>query len=140
LTVEAQAADSGTLEGLRVLVVDDQPDARELLSMVLGHAGAEVITAASAATAFEMLLKHRPDLLVSDIGMPAEDGFTLIGRIRALQPAEGGTTQAIALTAYATEEDRRRVLAAGFAKHLSKPVEPSELVAAVAALAHQNAK
>lgn len=140
LAVEAHAAGSGTLEGLRVLVVDDQPDARELLSMVLGHAGAEVITAASAATAFEMLLKHRPDLLVSDIGMPMEDGFTLIGRIRALKPAEGGTTQAIALTAYATEEDRRRALAAGFAKHLSKPVEPSELVAAVAALAHQNAK
>ena len=118
----------------RVLVVDDQPDARELLSMVLGHAGAEVLTADTAAAALETLRRTRLDVLVSDIGMPDEDGFNLIGRVRSLPSEEGGATPAIALTAYATEEDRQRSLSAGFEDHLPKPVEPAELVALVAQL------
>jgi CheY-like chemotaxis protein/two-component sensor histidine kinase len=126
---------SNLLAGLRVLVVDDQPDARELLSMVLERAGAEVLTADSAAAALEALRRTRLNVLVSDIGMPDEDGFHLIGRVRSLPSAEGGATPAVALTAYATEEDRQRSLAAGFEDHLPKPVEPAELVAIVARLA-----
>ena len=125
---------SNLLDGVRVLVVDDQPDARELLSMVLRYAGAEVLTADSAAAALDTLRHTRLDVLVSDIGMPDEDGFALIGRVRSLTSEEGGATPAIALTAYATEEDRRRSLSAGFEDHLPKPVEPAELVALVAHL------
>jgi CheY-like chemotaxis protein len=126
---------SSVLDGVRVLVVDDQADARELLSMVLACAGAEVLTADSAAAALDTLRRTRLDVLVSDIGMPDEDGFHLIGLVRSLPSEEGGATPAIALTAYATEEDRRRSLSAGFEDHLPKPVEPAELVALVAHLA-----
>jgi signal transduction histidine kinase/ActR/RegA family two-component response regulator len=126
---------SELLSGVRVLVVDDQPDARELLSLVLKYAGAEVVTAGSAAAALKMLVEHKPQVLVSDIGMPSEDGFTLLSQIRSLPPEEGGNIPAVALTAYATEEDRQRTLASGFAEHLPKPVEPTDLVAAVASLA-----
>jgi signal transduction histidine kinase/ActR/RegA family two-component response regulator len=135
LAVQAQFDNSELLKGVRVLVVDDQVDARELLSLVLTHAGAEAIMVASSAMALEMLVEHRFDVLVSDIGMPDEDGFTLISRIRALSTEEGGSIPAIALTAYATDEDRQRVLAAGFREHLPKPVEPAELIAIVASLA-----
>ena len=123
------------LKGVRVLVVDDHTDARELLSMVLSSAGASVTSAASAQDALESVRRARPHVLVSDIGMPGEDGFALISRVKALPPEEGGRTPAVALTAYATEEDRRRALSAGFSEHLPKPVEPAELVAAVAHLA-----
>jgi signal transduction histidine kinase/ActR/RegA family two-component response regulator len=135
LSVQAQLDGSELLKGVRVLVVDDQPDARELLSLVLTHAGAEATTTASSATALEMLSQHRFDVLVSDIGMPDEDGFMLISRIRSLSKEEGGSIPAIALTAYATDEDRRRVLDAGFREHLPKPVEPAELIALIASLA-----
>ncbi|HEV2763774.1 MAG TPA: hybrid sensor histidine kinase/response regulator, partial [Pyrinomonadaceae bacterium] len=97
------------LEGVRVLVVDDQPDARELLALMLGRAGAEVSTAASAVEALELFGREGADALVSDVGMPVEDGYTLVGRIRSLPT---GLIPAIALTAYATEEDRRLALAA----------------------------
>jgi signal transduction histidine kinase/ActR/RegA family two-component response regulator len=125
----------GLLAGVRVLVVDDHTDARELLSMILMSAGAEVSAADSTRSALETFKRVKPNVLVSDIGMPGEDGFTLISRIRSLPPEEGGRIPTIALTAYATKEDRRRSLAAGFAKHLAKPVEPSELIDAVAHLA-----
>ncbi|HVF42870.1 MAG TPA: ATP-binding protein [Pyrinomonadaceae bacterium] len=123
------------LSGVRVLVVDDQPDARELLALVLERAGAAVRTAATADAAVNLLRAEPADVLVSDIGMPGEDGYKLVGRVRALPASEGGRVPAVALTAYATEEDRRRALDAGFEEHVSKPVEPSALVAAVAALA-----
>lgn len=135
VAAQAQLDSSELLKGVRVLVVDDHPDARELLSLVLTHAGAEATAAASSAMALEMLVAHRFDVLVSDIGMPDEDGFTLISRIRALSTEEGESIPAIALTAYATDEDRKRVLAAGFREHLPKPVEPAELIAIIASLA-----
>jgi signal transduction histidine kinase/ActR/RegA family two-component response regulator len=120
------------LEGLRVLVVDDHEDARELISMVLREAGAKAMTAASASDALESLKGAKPDVLISDIGMPGEDGFMLINRVRSLAPEEGGAVPAIALTAYATEDDRQRALAAGYDSHVSKPVEPAELIDTVA--------
>lgn len=135
VAIQAQLNGSELLKGVCVLLVDDQPDARELLSLVLTHAGAETTAAASSEVALEMLVQHRFDVLVSDIGMPDEDGFTLINRIRSLSTEEGGSIPAVALTAYATDEDRTRVLAAGFGEHLSKPVEPTELIAIVASLA-----
>jgi CheY-like chemotaxis protein len=123
-----------TLGGVRVLLVDDQADARELLGMVLGWAGAEVSAAASAAEALELLQLKEVDVLVSDIGMPAADGYMLIGRVREMTRAGAGRTPAVALTAYASEEDRRRALAAGFDAHLPKPVEPAELISVIAGL------
>jgi signal transduction histidine kinase/CheY-like chemotaxis protein len=133
----AQPDGSGVLRGVRVLVVDDHTDAREVLSLVLTRAGAEVVTAGSAATALETFARNKPDVLVSDIGMPEDDGFTLISRIRSLSSEEGGNIPAIALTAYASEEDRRRSLAASFEKHLPKPVDPEEIIATVASLARR---
>jgi signal transduction histidine kinase/ActR/RegA family two-component response regulator len=125
---------SGLLCGVRILVVDDHTDARELLSIVLISAGAEVSSADSARAALAALQRTRPDVLISDIGMPGEDGFALINSIRSLPQEEGGKTPMIALTAYATEDDRLRALAAGFEDHLPKPVEPATLVTAVAHL------
>jgi signal transduction histidine kinase/CheY-like chemotaxis protein len=122
---------AAALDGVRVLVVDDQPDARELLAVVLGGAGAEVSTAASAAEALELLRRERVDVLVSDVGMPVEDGYTLVGRVRSLA---AGLIPAIALTAYAADEDRRRALAAGFDAHVAKPVAAAELVSVIAGL------
>ena len=119
------------LDGVRVLVVDDQPDARELLALVLGRAGAEVSTAASAADAMELFAGEGADVLVSDVGMPVEDGYSLVFRIKST-PAR--SVKAVALTAYATEEDRRRSFAAGFDAHVAKPVEPGELVDVIAGL------
>jgi signal transduction histidine kinase/ActR/RegA family two-component response regulator len=129
---ETQPLAASPLDGLRVLVVDDHEDARELVSMVLREAGAKAVTAASASDAMESLKGAKPDVLISDIGMPGEDGFMLINRVRSLAPEEGGAVPAIALTAYATEDDRQRALAAGYDNHVSKPVEPDELIDAVA--------
>jgi signal transduction histidine kinase/CheY-like chemotaxis protein len=126
---------SQTLQGVRVVAVDDDADARKLLAVVLTHSRAEVTVVATAAEAFEAVRRIRPDVLLSDIEMPSEDGYTLISRVRALAPDEGGNTPAAALTAYARVEDRTRALRAGFQQHLPKPVEPSELVAVVANLA-----
>jgi signal transduction histidine kinase/ActR/RegA family two-component response regulator len=125
---------AGALGGVRVLVVDDQPDARELLAMVLDRAGASVSTAASAAEALELLEREELDVLVSDIGMPAADGYALIGRVRDMAEGRARRTPSVALTAYASEEDRRRALAAGFDAHIPKPVEPAELVSVIARL------
>jgi CheY-like chemotaxis protein len=122
----------------KVLVVDDEPDARALLKRVLEDKGAVVVTAASTAEAMELLATDRPDIIVSDIGMPDEDGHTLIRRIRALGAEKGGKTPALALTAYARTEDRTRSILAGFQAHISKPVAPAELLAMVNSLAGMN--
>jgi PAS domain S-box-containing protein len=124
-----------SIAGVRVLVVDDELDARGMLQRLLQDSNAIVTTAASAAEALERLKLERPDVLVSDIGMPGEDGHSLIRRVRLLTPEEGGRTPAMALTAYARGEDRTRAIRAGFQMHVAKPVEPSELIALVASLA-----
>ncbi|WEF35062.1 hybrid sensor histidine kinase/response regulator [Pseudoduganella chitinolytica] len=125
------------LRGLRVLVVDDEPDGRDLIKRVLADRNAEVTTAATAGEALALLPRVRAQLLLSDIGMPDMDGFELLERVRALGPAAGGDLPAIALTAFAQSEDRLRALEAGFLDHISKPVEPAELIAAVALVAAQ---
>ncbi len=120
------------LAGLKVLVVEDESDSRELIVTVLRDYGAQVCEAASVAEGFVLLQGWRPDILVSDIGMPHEDGYTLIREVRALPEDGGGKTPAIALTAYARMEDRFKALAAGFQNHLAKPVEPAELAITIA--------
>jgi len=122
------------LDGLKVLVVDDEVDTRELLKVGIGQCGAEIVTAGSAREALAALDETRPDLLISDIGMPGEDGYELIRKVRALPAARGGKIPAIALTAYARTEDRLRALRAGYQMHISKPVELAELVAVMASL------
>ena len=132
------AANKPDLGGLRVLVVDDEPDTLEILCMVLSQYGADVRGASSSADALESLLRWKPDLLLSDLGMPGEDGFALISKIRALAPEKGGSIPAAALTAYVREEERQRALAAGYQTHIPKPVDPNALAAAVARLAKRN--
>ncbi|BAZ20065.1 multi-sensor hybrid histidine kinase [Kalymmatonema gypsitolerans NIES-4073] len=127
--------DLPNLGGLRVLVVDDEPDACQLLSTVLKQHEAQVIAVSSASEALVALQKFQPDVLVSDIGMPQEDGYSLIRKIRALPGEKGGRTPAVALTAYARAEDRIKALNAGFQLHVAKPVNPTELAAVVANLA-----
>lgn len=128
------------LNGLKVLVVDDEPDAREVLSTGLGQCGAEVATASSTREALEALAGAKFDALISDIGMPGEDGYELIRRVRELPPEAGGRTPAVALTAYARTEDRLRAMRAGFEMHVSKPVELTELVVIIANLAWRAGK
>ncbi len=122
------------LDGMKVLVVDDEVDTRTLLRAGLSQCGAEVTCVASAREALEVIEKERPALLVSDIGMPGEDGYELIRKVRALPAERGGRTPAIALTAYARTEDRLRALRAGYQMHVSKPVELAELVTVMASL------
>ena len=123
------------LDSLRVLVVDDDEDTRELLRGVLEVHGASVDVADSAEQALERLKAMRPDILVTDIGMPSSDGYALLRAVRALSPELGGKTPAIALTAYASAEDVQRSVDAGFEMHLAKPVDPMDLVARVARVA-----
>jgi len=120
------------LDGVRVIVADDDRDAGALAEAILSGAGARVRTCLSASEALDLLRQWRPDVLVSDIEMPDEDGYSLIRKVRALGPAEGGQTPAIALTAYGRRQDRRRSLAAGYSMHVPKPVDPGELTAIVA--------
>jgi signal transduction histidine kinase/ActR/RegA family two-component response regulator len=122
------------IAGVKVLVVDDEPDARELLRRLFEECDAIVFVAASAAEALSLVESGRPDVLVSDVGMPGEDGYSLIRKVRALPPERGGRTPAIALTAYARTEDRVKSMVSGFQHHLSKPIEPTELIAVVARL------
>jgi PAS domain S-box-containing protein len=122
------------LDGLRILVVDDEPDTRELLKAGLGRCGAEVVMVGSAGEAVEAVETVLPDVLISDIGMPGEDGYDLIRRVRQLPVESGGRVPAIALTAYARTEDRLQALKAGYQMHVPKPVELAELVAVVASL------
>jgi signal transduction histidine kinase/ActR/RegA family two-component response regulator len=130
-----EAAAQTSLRGIRVLVVDDEADAREATSVLLAQAGARVVSVGSAAEAVRALHADRPDVLLSDIAMPGEDGYALIRRIRSLPQASGGRIPAAALTAYATLEDRAQALRAGYDEHIPKPVDPIRLVGAVAMLA-----
>jgi CheY-like chemotaxis protein/two-component sensor histidine kinase len=123
------------LEGVTVLCVDDEADAREMVRRVLSDRGATVVTADSAEAGRRAMASHRPDILVADIGMPGEDGYSLIRTIRAMPPEQGGSMPAVAMTALARPEDRRRALMAGFHTHVAKPVDVVELVAVVASLA-----
>jgi signal transduction histidine kinase/CheY-like chemotaxis protein len=127
--------DLSALNGLRVLVVDDESDARQLISHFIARRGAQVKTCGSAREALEMLEQWRPDVLLSDIGMPGEDGYSLINKVRALPPERGGNTPAAAFTAYAREEDRERALAAGYQMHIAKPVSSAQLLSTLAHLA-----
>jgi PAS domain S-box-containing protein len=122
------------LDGLRVLVVDDERDALTLLNEVLQTRGAVVDMASSVAEALDTFAKTRPDVIVSDIGMPGEDGYSLIKKIRLLAVEQGGRTPAVALTAYARPEDAQRAFAAGFQAHVTKPLEPARLASVVANL------
>jgi signal transduction histidine kinase/ActR/RegA family two-component response regulator len=122
------------LAGVRVLVVDDELDTRKLISTVISQSGAEVTACASAGEALETLKTWRPHILMSDIGMPGEDGYALIRQVRALPAERGGRTPAAALTAYARDEDRTRALAAGYQLHIAKPFSPGDLIAAVSDL------
>lgn len=123
------------LSGLRVLLVDDEDDARELFALSLKRCGAEVVNVASAAEALDALEESKIDVLVSDIQMPGTDGYELIHQVRTLEALGSSKIPAIALTAYARVEDRTRSLLAGYQAHLSKPIETAELVAMIAALA-----
>ena len=131
----AQALD---LTGIRVLTAEDDPDARELLNIILTQYGADVLAVNSATAVLANLATFRPDVLVSDIGMPDVDGYTLIQQIRALPTENGGQLPAIALTAYAREDDHQRAIVSGYQQHLTKPLEPERLVQAVMALARSN--
>ena len=124
-----------SLAGLRILVVDDEPDARGFLRRFLEDSGADVITAASAAEGLAALRSERPDVLISDIGMPEVDGYEFLRRVRALGPENGGKIPAVALTALARSEDRTRALLAGYIAHVSKPADPFELAATIASIA-----
>ncbi|MFZ6182772.1 ATP-binding protein [Nannocystis pusilla] len=128
------------LAGLRVLVVDDERDTRDMLGTLLRRCGVEVTLAASAAEALRSIEAERPDVLVSDIGMPGEDGYSLLEKLRKLPREAGGTLPAVALTAYARSEDRTRALLAGFNNHVAKPVEPLELLAVIASLSWRTRK
>jgi signal transduction histidine kinase/ActR/RegA family two-component response regulator len=123
------------LDGVRVLIVDDEADSRELVRSVLEPHGAMVRDAATADEAFDLLRAWRPDVLLADIGIPGEDGYSLIARIRSLAAGNGGDTPAAALTAYARPDHRRRALAAGFQEHAAKPLTPERLLALVSRLA-----
>jgi signal transduction histidine kinase/CHASE3 domain sensor protein/ActR/RegA family two-component response regulator len=122
------------LDGLRLLAIDDESDSRAMVTEVLRACGADVAQAASAQEALATFNHQRPDVIISDIGMPGEDGYSLIRRIRALPAELGGRTPAVALTAYARSEDAQRAFAAGFQMHLAKPVEPVQLATVVANL------
>ncbi len=125
-----------SLAGKRILVVDDDDDGRELVKDIFEDCGCFVRTASSAAAAMTAMAAEVPDVLVSDIGMPMEDGYALIRRVRDLPAADGGGVPAVALTAFAREEDRERALNAGFMIHVAKPIQPAELVSVVAGLAN----
>ena len=127
------------LVGARVLVVDDDPDTCELLTMVLRDAGAEVRAVHSARDALSQIAEFRPDLLVSDIGMPGDDGYALIREVRAREVVEGGHVPAVALTAFASRADRERALALGFDEHVAKPVSPADLTRTAAKLLRRDA-
>jgi len=128
---------SKSLQGLRLLIVEDEADARDVLCVMLGRCGADVATVGSAAEALELQSRWHPDVLLSDIEMPEEDGYFLISRVRALPPELGGRVPAIALTGHARHEDRERALSAGFDAHVAKPVDIDEMAALIATLARR---
>src|SRR6185369_13831482 len=123
------------LDGLRVLLVDDEAEARQILTTVIARRGAEVKACETASDALEVVKDWHPHVLMSDIAMPDEDGYSFIAKVRSLPPDEGGETPAAALTAYARDEDRERALAAGYQMHIAKPISPAQLVMTIARLA-----
>jgi len=129
---------AGSLRGVNVLLVDDEADARDLFKTVLERSGARVTAVGSGAEAFSSFTASPPDVVVSDIEMPEENGYDLIRRLRGLPAERGGRIPAAALTAYARVEDRMQALRAGFQHHVSKPVQPAELVAVVASLVRRH--
>lgn len=122
------------LSGIQVLVIDDETDSREFVAFVLEQAGAEVTAATTAGEGFAMLTQSQPDVLLSDIGMPDMDGYTLMRQVRMLPPERGGNVLAIALTAYAGDFNQQQALQAGFQQHLAKPIEPAALIRVIANL------
>jgi signal transduction histidine kinase/ActR/RegA family two-component response regulator len=134
LSGEMLRSDFESLKGLRVLLVDDEPEARKVFSTVIERTGAEVRACETAGEALEMLQDWRPDVLMSDIAMPDEDGYSLIGKVRSLPRDKGGATPAAALTAYARDEDRKRALDAGYQMHIAKPVSSGQLINVIARL------
>jgi CheY-like chemotaxis protein len=125
----------GSLRGLRLVLVEDEPDQRQLLRRVFVDQGAEVRVAEDASGGLELVRSVRPQVLVSDLGLPGVDGYEFLRRVRELPPGEGGRVPAVALTAFARTVDRQRALRAGYQAHVAKPAEPSELVAIIANLA-----
>jgi CheY-like chemotaxis protein len=123
-----------TLEGFRLLIVEDEPDARDLLTTILQQCKAEVRGVATPAEAMQELNEWKPDVLVSDIQMPGEDGYSLIRKVRLLETERAAKIPAIALTAHARVEDRMRALSSGYDAHVAKPVEPAELITVIASL------
>ena len=134
-SVETTFSETRSLDGLRVLLVDDEPEAREIISTVIGRTGAEVKACISASEALTKVTEWRPDVILSDIAMPEEDGYSFIGKVRSLPRDKGGETPAAALSAYARDEDRLQALAAGYQMHIAKPIGASQLVTMVAKLA-----
>jgi CheY-like chemotaxis protein/anti-sigma regulatory factor (Ser/Thr protein kinase) len=134
-SAQRAATSAPRLEGLRLLVVDDDQDTCQIIGTVLEAEGAAVRTCLSASQALQGLETWVPNILESDIAMPGEDGYTLIRKIRARKAEAGGRMMAVALTAYGGDEDRMRALSAGFQMHLGKPIEPNQLVSAVASVA-----
>jgi CheY-like chemotaxis protein len=138
-SMESPQPRSQRLDDLHILVVDDQADSRMLTSLVLTEVGASVNAVASAREALQVLEGQRPDVLVTDIGLADEDGYTLVRKIRQYEAEHGAFLPAIALTGFARAEDRTRILAAGFQAHVAKPFDPAELTAAIAAVARGRA-
>jgi len=136
--LSAEMEQSDRLDGMAILVVDDEPDARDLIRAGLENCGARVVVAASVDEALSAIDVQIPDVLISDIGMPGKDGYDLIRKLRSLPAGEGGRVPAIALTAYARVEDRLSALRSGYQMHVPKPVELAELVAVVDSLAKRN--
>ncbi|WP_445305054.1 PAS domain-containing protein [Microcoleus sp. Pol12B4] len=132
--IEPPSDSTGNLSGIRILVVDDETDSREFVAFVLEQAGAIVTSVASATTALQAFSQAIPEIVVSDIGMPEMDGYMLMRHIRSLPREQGGQIPAIALTAYAGEMDRQQAIAAGFQRHLAKPIDPEGVVAIVTEL------
>ncbi|MBV9912303.1 MAG: response regulator [Sinobacteraceae bacterium] len=131
---------SSMLNGIRVLVVDDDASARELVVNMLQGYGAEASTAADGQSALARLFEERPHVLIADLGMPGMDGYALIEQVRALDPDLGGHTPAIAVTGYASTLDRLRALQAGYQNHVAKPVEAEELAIVIASLTGRTAQ
>jgi signal transduction histidine kinase/ActR/RegA family two-component response regulator len=132
---EISTTDNYSLDGLRVLLVDDEPEARQIISTVITRTGAEVKTCESAHEALAKLSEWKPDVILSDIAMPEEDGYSFIRQVRSLPYDKGGDTPAAALTAYARDIDRRQALAAGYQMHIAKPIGASQLISMIARLA-----
>ncbi|HEY9829049.1 MAG TPA: ATP-binding protein [Stenomitos sp.] len=139
-TKDGLSLDSPNLEGVRLLVVDDEEDTRDLLVFSLGQYGAQVTAVATAAEALRVLAQSQPDVLLSDIGMPEVDGYMLMRHIRSLPPEQGGKIRAIAVTAYAGEADHQQILVAGFQGHITKPIDPAELAKAITSVVGHTAQ